>query len=128
MPSPELFAARASRARPPPPRRGWPAPFARWTPSAFRPSDLVNRRFTASRSNQLWVADLTYIRTWSGWAYVAFVLDAYSRMIVGWQLATHMRTDLPLDALEMAAARHQEGLGSDSSQRPRLALCINSVR
>ncbi|MGW8955976.1 IS3 family transposase [Streptomyces sp. NPDC055709] len=74
-------------------------------PSAPRPPDLVNRHFEAHRPNQLWVADLTYIRTWSGWVYVAFVLDVYSRMIVGWQLATHMRTDLPLDALEMALWR-----------------------
>lgn len=71
-------------------------------PAAPRPPDLVNRRFTASRPNQMWVADLTYIRTWTGWVYVAFVLDVYSRMIVGWQLARHLRTDLPLDALEMA--------------------------
>lgn len=59
-------------------------------PTAPRPPDLVNRLFTATRPNQLWVADLTYVRTWSGWVYVAFVLDVYSRMIVGWQLATHM--------------------------------------
>ncbi|MFF1423096.1 IS3 family transposase [Streptomyces sp. NPDC058280] len=52
-------------------------------PSAPRPPDLVNRRFTAHRPNQLWVADLTYIRTWSGWAYAAFVLDVYSRMSSG---------------------------------------------
>jgi transposase InsO family protein len=71
-------------------------------PAAPRPPDLVNRRFTASRPNQMWVADLTYVRTWTGWVYVAFVLDVYSRMIVGWQLAGHLRTDLPLDALEMA--------------------------
>ena len=76
-------------------------------PSAPRPPDLVNRRFTAERPNQLWLADLTYIRTWSGWVYVAFVLDAYSRRIVGWQAATHMRTDLPLDALEMALWRQK---------------------
>lgn len=81
-------------------------------PTAPRPPDLVNRRFTASRPNQLWVADLTYIRTWSGWVYVAFVLDVYSRMIVGWQLATHMRTDLPLDALEMALWRRGIKKGS----------------
>ncbi|MFF1651740.1 IS3 family transposase [Streptomyces sp. NPDC058240] len=81
-------------------------------PTAPRPPDLVNRRFTASRPNQLWVADLTYIRTWSGWVYVAFVLDVYSRMIVGWQLATHMRTDLPLDALEMALWRRGIKRGS----------------
>lgn len=76
-------------------------------PAAPRPPDLVNRRFEASRPNQLWLADLTYIRTWSGWVYVAFVLDAYSRRIVGWQAATHMRTDLPLDALEMALWRQK---------------------
>ncbi|WP_420882600.1 IS3 family transposase [Streptomyces noursei] len=81
-------------------------------PSAPRPPDLVNRHFTAHRPNQLWVADLTYIRTWSGWVYVAFVLDVYSRMIVGWQLATHMRTDLPLDALEMALWRRGIKKGS----------------
>ena len=74
-------------------------------PAAPRPPDLVNRRFTASRPNQMWVADLTYVRTWTGWVYVAFVLDVYSRMIVGWQLAGHLRTDLPLDALEMALYR-----------------------
>ncbi|WP_345694686.1 IS3 family transposase [Kitasatospora terrestris] len=76
-------------------------------PAAPRPPDLVNRRFTAQRPNQLWLADLTYVRTWSGWVYVAFVLDAYSRRIVGWQAATHMRTDLPLDALEMALWRQK---------------------
>ncbi|MGX4694682.1 IS3 family transposase [Streptomyces sp. JNUCC 63] len=76
-------------------------------PSAPRPPDLVNRRFAAERPNQLWLADLTYIRTWSGWVYVAFVLDAYSRRIVGWQAATHMRADLPLDALEMALWRQK---------------------
>jgi transposase InsO family protein len=76
-------------------------------PSAPRPPNLVNRRFSAERPNQLWLADLTYIRTWSGWVYVAFVLDAYSRRIVGWQAATHMRTDLPLDALEMALWRQK---------------------
>lgn len=76
-------------------------------PSAPRPPDLVNRRFTAERPNRLWLVDLTYIRTWSGWVYVAFVLDAYSRRIVGWQTVTHMRTDLPLDALEMALWRQK---------------------
>ncbi|MDV9195664.1 IS3 family transposase [Streptomyces sp. Wh19] len=81
-------------------------------PSAPRPPDLVNRHFRAHRPNQLWVADLTYIRTWSGWVYVAFVLDVYSRVIVGWQLATHMRTDLPLDALEMALWRRGIKKGS----------------
>jgi transposase InsO family protein len=64
--------------------------------------DLVKRDFTARRPNQLWVADLTYVRTWQGYVYLAFILDVYSRMIVGWQLATHMRSDLVVDALEMA--------------------------
>lgn len=81
-------------------------------PNAPRPPDLVNRRFEADRPNQLWVADLTYVRTWSGWVYVAFVLDVYSRMIVGWQIADHMRTDLPLDALEMALWRRGIRKGS----------------
>ncbi|MCX4231196.1 IS3 family transposase [Streptomyces sp. A15ISP2-DRY2] len=76
-------------------------------PSAPRPPDLVDRNFTAARPDQLWVADMTYVRTWSGWAYVAFVLDVCSRMIVGWQVADHMRTELPLDALEMALWRRR---------------------
>lgn len=71
-------------------------------PAAPRPPDLVDRWFVAQGPNRLWVADMTYVRTWTGWVYVAFVLDVYSRMIVGWQLAGHLRTDLPLDALEMA--------------------------
>ncbi|MEU3657999.1 IS3 family transposase [Streptomyces sp. NPDC032161] len=76
-------------------------------PSAPRPPDLVDRDFTVSRPNQLWAADMTYVRAWSGWAYVAFVLDAYSRMIVGWQVANRMRTGLPLDGLEMALWRRR---------------------
>lgn len=64
--------------------------------------DLVDHRFTAERPNRLWVVDMTYVRTQAGWVYVAFVLDVYSRMIVGWQLAGHLRADLSLDALEMA--------------------------
>jgi transposase InsO family protein len=77
-----------------------------------RARDLLQRDFTASRPNEKWVADITYIRTWNGFVYLAFVLDCYSRMIVGWQLATHLRTDLVLDALEMAAGLRQpdEGL------------------
>jgi transposase InsO family protein len=67
-----------------------------------RTRDLLQRDFVASRRNEKWVADMTYICTWNGFVYLAFVLDCYSRMIVGWQLATHLRTDLVLDALEMA--------------------------
>ncbi len=67
-----------------------------------RARDLLQRDFVASAPNQKWVCDITYLRTWNGFLYLAFVLDCYSRMIVGWQLATHMRTELVLDALEMA--------------------------
>jgi putative transposase len=77
---------------------------------ASRPADLVERDFTAARPNQLWVADLTYVRTWSGFVYAAFVIDAFSRMIVGWQLTSHLRTDLALDALEMAIWRRDTAL------------------
>ena len=71
-------------------------------PSAPRPADLVARDFTAGAPNELWVTDLTYVPTWSGIAYVCFIVDAFSRMIVGWRVAAHMRTDMVLDALEMA--------------------------
>jgi putative transposase len=71
-------------------------------PTAPRPADLVERDFSAKRPNELWVTDLTYVPTWSGVAYVCFIVDAFSRMIVGWRVAAHMRTDMVLDALEMA--------------------------
>lgn len=67
-----------------------------------RPADLVERNFTASEPNRLWVADLTYVSTWSGVAYVAFVTDVFSRYIVGWKVSTSLRAELALDALEMA--------------------------
>jgi transposase InsO family protein len=66
-----------------------------------RPADLVERQFIAQAPNQLWVADLTYVRTHSGWVYAAFILDIFSRMVVGWQVATSLRTELALDALDM---------------------------
>ena len=69
---------------------------------AERPADLVNRTFTACEPNRLWVADLTYVPTHGGFCYAAFVIDAYSRAIVGWRVATTLRTELALDALEMA--------------------------
>jgi putative transposase len=83
-------------------RRG--KPHKTTTPQAAdaRPADLVKRDFSASRPNQLWVADLTYVATWSGFVYVAFVVDAFSRFLVGWQASRSLRTDLALDALEMA--------------------------
>lgn len=77
--------------------------------SAARPADLVDRNFHAERPDQLWIVDLTYIRTWLGFAYLALVLDVFSRRILGWALATHMRTDLPLEALEMAIWSRQRG-------------------
>jgi putative transposase len=70
--------------------------------AAPRPADLVDRDFSASGPNELWVADLTYVATWSGFVYVAFVVDAFSRFIVGWQISCSLRADLALDALEMA--------------------------
>ncbi len=69
---------------------------------ATRPLDLVDRDFTAARPNQLWVADITYVPTWSGMAYVAFIIDVFSRTIVGWRVSNSLRTDLALDALEQA--------------------------
>ncbi len=69
---------------------------------AARPADLVGRDFTATRPNQLWVDDLTYVATWSGFVYVAFITDVYSRMIVGWRASSSLRSDLALDALEQA--------------------------
>jgi putative transposase len=70
--------------------------------TAPRPADLVCRDFSAARPNELWVADITYVATWSGFVYVSFVVDAYSRFIVGWQASRSLRTDLAIDALEMA--------------------------
>ncbi len=70
--------------------------------AADRPADLVNRQFTATRPNQLWVADITFVATWTGFVYVAFVIDVYARRIVGWRVANSLRTDLVLDALEQA--------------------------
>ena len=67
-----------------------------------RPPDLVARQFTAMRPNQLWVADLTYVATWRGFVYVAFVIDVFSRRIVGWRVSSSLRSDLALDALEQA--------------------------
>ena len=79
--------------------------------TALRPADLVDRQFRAPAPNRLWVADLTYVRTFSGWVYVAFVIDVFSRHIVGWQVSRSLRADLALDALEMAIwARRGEKL------------------
>ncbi|WP_409155778.1 transposase [Lacisediminihabitans sp. H27-G8] len=73
-------------------------------PALQRPKDLVNRRFTAAGPRRLWVCDVVYVATWSGFAYVAFVTDVYSRRIVGWNVAATLRAEiLPMQALDMAA-------------------------
>ena len=71
-------------------------------PAATRPADLVDRQFVATRPNQLWVADFTYVATWRGFVYVAFVIDVFARRIVGWRVSSSLRTDFVLDALEQA--------------------------
>jgi putative transposase len=82
-------------------------------PAAPRPADLVDRDFTATRPNQLWVVDFTYVPTWSGMAFTAFVSDVFSRRIVGWRTASSMPTELPLDAHEMALWT-RAGAGQDA--------------
>jgi len=76
--------------------------------ASVRPLDLVDRDFTASRPNELWVSDLTYVATWRGFVYVAFVIDAFARRIVGWRASSSLRSDLALDALEQALYDRQE--------------------
>lgn len=75
--------------------------------SAAYPLDRVNRQFTAERPNQLWVADFTYVSTWQGWLYVAFVIDVFARRIVGWRVSRTMHTEFVLDALEQALYERQ---------------------
>jgi putative transposase len=77
-----------------------------------RPADLVDRQFAAAAPNRLWVADITYVKTHSGWVYLAFVIDVFSRMVVGWQASRSLRSDLALDALEMAIWNRQRS-GTD---------------
>ena len=90
-------------------RRGKPWRTTKPDPEARRRPDLVERDFSANAPNRLWVGDLTYLRSWEGVTYLAFVIDAFSRKVVGWQLASHMRTDLVLDALRMALAQREPG-------------------
>ena len=86
--------------------------------SGARPApDLVNRNFVADRPDQLWVADITYVHTWVGFLYLAVVMDAWSRKIVGWAMANHLRTELVIDALQMAIEQRQpEGVIHHSDQ------------
>jgi transposase InsO family protein len=90
-------------------RRGKPWRTTTPDPAATRPPDLVDRDFSAERPDALWVADFTYLRCWEGVVFFSFVIDAYSRRVVGWQFSTSMRTDLVLDALRMALTRRQHG-------------------
>jgi putative transposase len=90
-------------------RRGKPWRTTKSDPKAARRPDLVRRDFTASAPNRLWVGDFTYLRCWEGVVYFSFVIDVFSRMIVGWQLAANMRTDLVLDALRMALGLRAPG-------------------
>ena len=90
-------------------RRGKPWRTTTCDPTAMRNPDLVQRDFTAERPDELWVADFTYLRCWEGLVFFSFVIDVFSRRIVGWQFASHMRTDLVLDALRMALTRRHHG-------------------
>lgn len=80
-------------------------------PTTAPAPDLVERAFTAQRPDQLWVADITYVPTWSGWLYLAVVLDVWSRRVVGWAMADHLRTELVIDALDMAIWRRRPDAG-----------------
>ncbi len=91
-------------------RRGRRRRTTRRDPAAVRPPDLLDRDFTAGRPNHKWVTDITYVPTWSGFVYVAFVVDCYSRMIVGWWLSTSLHTDLCLNALEVAIGHRDAAL------------------
>jgi putative transposase len=90
-------------------RRGKPWRTTIADPTAVRSPDLVERDFSASRPDALWVADFTYLRCWEGLVFFSFVIDVFSRRVVGWQFASHMRTDLVLDALRMALTRRDHG-------------------
>ena len=80
-------------------------------PAAVPPPNLVQRQFTPVAPNRLWIGDITYLRTGEGWRYLAVLLDAYSRRVVGWAMADHLRVELALDALKMALGRRLPGLG-----------------
>ena len=90
-------------------RRGRPWRTTTPDPSAHRRPDLVQRDFSAEGPDRLWVGDFTYLRSWEGASFFSFVIDAFSRKVVGWQLASHMRTDLVLDALRMALGQREPG-------------------
>jgi putative transposase len=106
-------------------RRGRRLRTTRPNPRGVRPTDLVDRQFDPTAPNRLWVLDITYVPTWAHVAYVCLIVDAFARRIVGWRVATNMRTDMVLDALEMAAWGRGTQLGglvchSDAGSQPRL--------
>ena len=92
------------------------------------PEDLVNRDFSVDAPDRLWLADLTWVRTRSGFVYMAFAIDAYSRRVLGWRASRSLRTDLALDALDMAiAARRRDGRNIEGAQRPRIAIPVHPL-
>ena len=99
-------------------RRGWRHGSTRQNPHHTAAPDLVDRDFRADGPDRLWVADITYVRTWAGWLYVAVVLDVFSRRIVGWSMREHLRAELVVEALEMAIW----------NRRPRSGLVHHSDR
>jgi putative transposase len=112
-------------------RRGKRVRTTRRDDAAARPRDLLDRDFGATAPNEKWFTDITYVRTWSGFCYVAFVEDAFSRMIVGWSLATHLRTTLTTEALEMAVWRRGvvlEGLVHHSDAGSQYVSVLYSER
>lgn len=113
-------------------RRGRTVRTTRSDPGAGRPADLAKRNWNPARPNALWVADFAYVATWAGFVYVAFVLDAFSRRIVGWKAATTMRTELVLNALEIAIwTRRRAGITdlsglvahTDAGSQPSTCRC-----
>ena len=84
--------------------------------------DLVERNFTPVAPDRLWVADVTYVRTWEGWLYLSFVLDTYSRKVVGWSMANNLRTEFVLDALNMAIYTRRPQLGYEEVRLRRGAV------
>ena len=107
-------------------RRGKPWRTTTPDPFAQRRPDLVQRDFTADGPNRLWVGDITYLRCWEGVVFFAFMLDAYSRRIVGWQFAGHMRTELVLDALRMAIHQRDPGARRRRTRRTTPTAAANT--
>lgn len=92
-------------------KRGKPKKTTNSKPDQDRADDLVKRNFTATKPNQLWVADFTYVKTLTGWVYTAFVIDVYAKAIVGWKVATSMTSQLTLDALAHALSQREDSEG-----------------